>query len=886
MSTTDNTKNSARQNPEKSIEETAEAVDEKFDSELALDGVIYVDLPQAGHIWRLGSVSVRWREKLPILSAGPGPKDISVLASMGLWLGRGDPPSLAVVCCGLGNVWPHMGRKLYDNFPAARAGMDRVAAAADWDILALMDEPDAEKISHTRWQQPYLFLLEYAQWSQFAALGLNPALLCGHSLGELVSLCLAGIYTPEVAWHILDTRAMQMAEMEARSTRENGMMAVHADVAVMEQLRETWPGLIVSNYNTPRQFIVSGSRDALMEARKSLRKQRIPAIVLNVSLAYHHPGMRILRDLSLRRLNALPMQAPCINVLSGVTADFYPVDQPSICRCITDLDESPVRWTDCVRAMYEGQGISYFLELGPQDTLCGLITDNEPLAICLPAGRKGRETEQMRLVCARLHALGNLPRAAVSAALLARRAAGAPETISETAPDVKPASTAPQVFSRTDPRFAVSMQSLATILAKAAACPVDSIKPETDLRYDLSLRSSRFPLLAQEIEEVMGVRLLFENLLGVTCVGDLAHVVCTAGADTPPVARIPTDASPERNVAIEAPRRRRFVEVSDISTLVFLSAVSPPSAVALDGSCHFSRFADPALAAHIVRLRADMPCLPVSYAMQALVEGACMLFPQLAGHGLSDVRFYDTPLLPPGVTRECSITVKAQAKFTYDCLMTQMCRADLFVQDITQNGRRAGTISEIISGTVHMTAAPYVARPLWPASPDDDDGEENTFTRKFYDALGLTASWRLLTDWAALPGGMYRAGMAAEHECARDKNVARTASIAKKEKSRYTDILCIVEGIVQAAFMAVAEPAGERADSTSAAEILAALRFWRLDAAGFVFFNTLLPMSGARRIQMRKSWDDGTTQCFDAQVSDVRGQVLVTMHHLKFFCQE
>lgn len=65
--------------------------------------------------------------------------------------------------------------------------MDRIARAADWDVLALLDETDVEKIGLTRWQQPYLFLLEYAQWSHLASLGLRPSLICGHSLGELIA---------------------------------------------------------------------------------------------------------------------------------------------------------------------------------------------------------------------------------------------------------------------------------------------------------------------------------------------------------------------------------------------------------------------------------------------------------------------------------------------------------------------------------------------------------------------------------------------------------------------------------------------------------------------------------------------------------------------------
>ena len=477
------------------VDENPRSAAEESSAEIALDGVRYADLPQAGQIWRMGSVNARWRECLPSLSSRPKGEDIRALAAQGLWLGRGEGAPLAVICCGLGSAWPHMGRELYDNFPAARAGMERIAAAADWDVLALMDEPDAEKISHTRWQQPYLFLLEYAQWSQFASLGLDPALLCGHSLGEVIALCFAGIYTPEVAWYILDTRAMHMAEMEAKSTRENGMMAVHAAADIIARVRETWPNLLVSNYNTPRQFIMSGPREALAEARKSLRKQRIPALLLNVNLAYHHPGMRILRDLSLRRLNALPINAPLLKVLSCITADFYPSDQPSICCHITELDENPVRWTDCVHAMHDVRGISHFLELGPQDTLCGLTADNKPLADCLPAGRKGHETEQMRLACARLYALGCLSRAAV----LAARQGRAPSAPRKELENTKTTETTSRQAPAADPHFAACMETLAAILAKAADCPKESIKPESDLRYDLSLRSSRFPLLIQEI---------------------------------------------------------------------------------------------------------------------------------------------------------------------------------------------------------------------------------------------------------------------------------------------------------------------------------------------------------------------------------------------------
>ncbi|MDE7241718.1 acyltransferase domain-containing protein, partial [Desulfovibrio sp.] len=497
--------------------------------ETALDGVRYARLAEGGACWRLGSVSPLWREEAAGLGPAPDEAALAALAGRGIWLARdAASPPLAVICCGLGSGWPGMGRELYDNFPAARDAMDRVAALADWDILGLMDETDVEAISDTRRQIPYLFLLEYAQWSQFASLGVRPALFCGHSLGELIALSLSGIYGLAEAWYILDTRAEHMAELEAAATRDTGMMAVHAESAVVDEVLAAWPDLYVSNRNTPRQFILSGPRQSLTEARASLRKRRVPSMLLNVNLAFHHPGMRILRDLSQRRLGALEMRPAAVPMLSGITAGYYPDDQPSICRYITDLDENTVAWTDCVDAMWRRDGIRHFLELGPQDTLCGLVADCEPRALCLSAGRKGHEVAAMREACARLFALGHLSPPVIRKAAALRRA---PKAEGEAAP-AQATAAAQAVAVPPERLFGADGEQAAKVLdllAEASGRPAAELRPEQDLRYDLALRSSRFPLLLQEAERRLGVRVEFEALLKVTTVGDLVAVLLGRG---------------------------------------------------------------------------------------------------------------------------------------------------------------------------------------------------------------------------------------------------------------------------------------------------------------------------------------------------------------------
>lgn len=557
--------------------------------ECVLDGVRYARVLQGGQQWRVGAVTPSWRQELLSLPADPDASSLARLEERGLWIVPENKPAppLAVMCCGLGAVWPGMGRELYDTVPLAREAMDRLAAVADWDILGLMDETDVAKISHTRWQCPYLFLLEYAQWHVFTQLGLRPSIICGHSLGELIGLCLAGIYTPEVAWYILDTRAVHMAELEASATAETGMMAVHADAAVIQEAQAVWPELYVSNYNTPHQYILSGPRHVLLEARKQLRKRRIAAMMLPMNLAFHHPGMRVLRDMSLRRLQALDMRAPHIPMLSCVTTRLYPDDQKSICTHIGDLDENAVRWTECVETLWADHGIRTFFELGPQDTLCSLVRENRQEALCFTASRKGRETEALRQACARLYALGHLSRETIaSRAHTQRHEHTAGTSLPIPAPHVSPlppdgAALCPLAEDRpvattertatTGTEFQDCLAVVTEALGQACGRPASTLRPDMDLRYDLALRSSAFPLLVQDMEKALGRAVPLEHLLQVSTVGDLARVLMGGSAER-------TAATPRKARSAESwqlPPLTRYAALDVLPTVGSVSSLLP-----------------------------------------------------------------------------------------------------------------------------------------------------------------------------------------------------------------------------------------------------------------------------------------------------------------------
>ncbi|MEG2173109.1 MAG: beta-ketoacyl synthase N-terminal-like domain-containing protein, partial [Desulfovibrionaceae bacterium] len=477
--------------------------------ESLVDGARMISLPHQGRIWRLGATTPLWMNELAGLSAAPENAELTALSRRGLWLSPPVPaPAVAVMCCGQGSVWPGMGRALYDTFPAAREAMDRIAKVADWDILGLMDETSVDKIILTRWQQPYLFLLEYAQAHYLTTLGLKPVVMSGHSLGELIALCLAGVYTPETAWTILDTRSLFMAQVEAEASNETGMMSVHCSPEVLEATLKEWPELHVSNYNTPMQVILSGTRSLLQEVRKVLRKRRVPAMLLNVSLAFHHPHMRALREASLTRLHRLDFHAPALPMMSNITTGLYPQTKDEIINYIADLDENSVRWVECVRAMWNTYNIRHFVEMGPGDTLCGLVSDIENQAVCVATDRKGKEVEAMRSAVARLYALGHLPM---------RAGHGGPRpALAEKKPAAAP--TSHEVYEE-------HIEKVMPIIAQATGYTREELQADMDLRHDLAIRSSRFPLIIHETERQFQIKLRFEDMLGVATIRDLADVL-------------------------------------------------------------------------------------------------------------------------------------------------------------------------------------------------------------------------------------------------------------------------------------------------------------------------------------------------------------------------
>ena len=798
---------------------------ENVSRETEVDGVSLLTLHHQFQSWRLGSINMSWRQELAGMSPDPGLDELTALAKRGTWLHQADhPPPLALICCGQGSVYPGMGRELYDSFPVAREAMDRLAAKANWDVLALMDETDMEKIVLTRWQQPYLLLLEYAQFHYLQSLGLRPSVFAGHSLGELIALCLAGAYTPEDAWHIIDEHAQVLHTLESNAQRDTGMMAVHAPQSVIDECLAEFPSLLVSNYNTSTQFILGGPKTELQTASRTLRKRRIPAIQLNVTLAFHHPGMRVIRETDLQGLRAVPMQGTRAPMLSNATAGLYPDDAEGIREYIVDLNENPVRWVECVHVMWRQYKARHFLELGPADTLCGLISDMRPEALCLAAGRKGKEAENLRALTARLYALGHLPGACER-----------PRGFSMHAPQATHAPVHPYAVPPADSTFLppatgapAHVEDLMPILMEATGCMRQELHQDMDLRHDLSLRSSRFPLIMHEVEKRFGLTLRFDDLLGVVTVRDLAnrirHLSQGEHHQETPAAHHPEH---------DSPLSRR----------------------------HFSHFRDFRL--KDARPWPDSPhaCLLPSMQLAALIEDAAQLFPQLTPAGAEDL-FFSIAECPSGVTREghvhCGL-LREQAGRRH-------CQAELRLRDLRPNGRAKRSYSTLCSASILlMPGTPKTLTPVLPdptpvsacAMPAGPEILQNFYARH----TGFGPSFRLLTELCDL----------AETRLLARMRVPSETDLAGLETSRYIYTWYAFEAAAQATLLLALKRISEQ-------NSIPRLALSRIAA---VHFSWDCEPGETLELALRNSADGSRIMHFDAELRNGQGHIVLALSGMR-----
>ncbi|MEV2229878.1 beta-ketoacyl synthase N-terminal-like domain-containing protein [Streptomyces phaeochromogenes] len=280
-----------------------------------------------------------------------------------------EPPLTAWLFTGQGAQYPGMGARLYRESALFRRHLDGVDTAllphTGRSIRDLLLSGDPA-VHRTGWAQPALFAVGHALGATLTEVGVRPALLLGHSVGEFAAAVHAGALPLEDAARLVAARGSLMEQLPDGG----GMLAVHASADRLRDLVEREPLVGFAALNGPRSTVISGDLAALGRIAESRELEGVRMRRLEVSHAFHSPLMRpaleAFRRVAEQVAGGTP-RLPFYSTLRGKRLESEQLDA----SYWTEHIEAPVLFADAAAQLLDERP-THLLELGPRPVLTAL----------------------------------------------------------------------------------------------------------------------------------------------------------------------------------------------------------------------------------------------------------------------------------------------------------------------------------------------------------------------------------------------------------------------------------------------------------------------------------------------------------------------------------
>jgi acyl transferase domain-containing protein/NAD(P)H-dependent flavin oxidoreductase YrpB (nitropropane dioxygenase family)/NAD(P)-dependent dehydrogenase (short-subunit alcohol dehydrogenase family) len=246
-------------------------------------------------------------------------------------------------------------------------------------------------LNQTWFAQPALGAAGYALFSLLKAAGIEPDVVAGHSYGEYVALCTAGVFSFSELMRISEQRGR--AVQETQGTESVQMVAVQADVSSVSNLLRAHTGVAIAGANAPDQTIVGGGRIPMESFLSSLDAAKIRYQKLAMSAGFHIPEAQAAAGRFAEALARVELQMPRWPVYSNLEAAPYATEAEAIREILVKQLTQPLRFQEEIEAIYAA-GVRDFVEVGPGNVLSGLvqrILGDRP-AVILTTNKKGSES--------------------------------------------------------------------------------------------------------------------------------------------------------------------------------------------------------------------------------------------------------------------------------------------------------------------------------------------------------------------------------------------------------------------------------------------------------------------------------------------------------------
>lgn len=238
-------------------------------------------------------------------------------------------PGVIFMFPGQGSQYVAMGRELYEAFPYFRDQVDTCAQQLEpllgQDLRQILfpttPQTTASQLAETWITQPALFTIEYALARLWQRWGVSPTAMIGHSIGEYVAACLAGVFTLEDGLKLVAARGRLM-----QSIAPGGMLMVALPEKEIHTLLTSPFSLSqdvsIAAINEPGQCVVAGPIAAIEALTRQCNEQDVPCRRLHTSHAFHSPMMASIQNTFIETVKHITLNPPQLPYVSNVTGTW------------------------------------------------------------------------------------------------------------------------------------------------------------------------------------------------------------------------------------------------------------------------------------------------------------------------------------------------------------------------------------------------------------------------------------------------------------------------------------------------------------------------------------------------------------------------------------
>ncbi|MHB9147652.1 MAG: SDR family NAD(P)-dependent oxidoreductase, partial [Candidatus Amoebophilus sp.] len=314
---------------------------------------------------------------------------------------------------GQGSVNIAVGARLYQQEPTFRKEVDTCAGILQSyigiDIKSIFQPGHAEESMLTKQAgiiQPLIFVLEYALAKLWISWNIRPDMMIGHSLGEYVAACLAGVFSLQQALYIVAMRGRLIQSLPAGS-----MLAIHTDAATLNTFLKRYTAVSLACVNSLQDFVVAGTEKDIQNLEDYCKQQGIAARHLTSTHAFHSSLLDpILSDFA-KVFEHITLASPTVPYLSGLTGDFVDAKEVVTPGYWVKQLRYTVQFRPVLEKVLDGKQ-NIFLEVGPGQSLASLVKrqcqqQDQVFTSLPPSATNSDEEAWLLLTLGKLWCLGN-----------------------------------------------------------------------------------------------------------------------------------------------------------------------------------------------------------------------------------------------------------------------------------------------------------------------------------------------------------------------------------------------------------------------------------------------------------------------------------------------